>query len=110
MMKLTLAALAFALSAPLQATPFLTSDPYPPSGPQPTEFLVSVDSAPDTVSPPVNRPGGKVLLHDLAGLTFGRHTVSVRARNATATSAPAALTFDLGIATPDGLIIVPVAP
>lgn len=74
-----------------QAAPFLVSDPYPPSGPQPDTFLLFVDgTAAPIVSPAVKSPDGSVTLkHDLAGLT-GQKSVKVRAKNAWGESADSA--------------------
>lgn len=46
------------------------------------------------------------LLYDLEGIQFGPHLASVKARNATTTSTAVTLQFDVGVDTPD-LIVVP---
>jgi len=64
-----------------------------------------------TIGAPVEtaEPDEAFLLYDLEGITFGTHIVSVKAQNDTSTSTAATLSFDVGVETPD-LIIIPGAP
>lgn len=64
-----------------------------------------------TIGSPVEtvEPDEAFLLFDLQGIQFGTHTASVKAQNATSTSAAATVVFDVGIATPQ-LIVIPGAP
>lgn len=108
--KYLLATFSMLVCMPADAAPFLTCDPYGPSAPQPTTFLLSMDGAAEIMVPAVDAApatAGKTLRYDLAGVPFGRHRVVVKAKNASATSAAATLTFDVGLATPEGMIIVP---
>lgn len=94
------------------AEPFVTCDPYPSTAPQPTTFLIKLDASTiDIVSPAVDAvpaTAGKRLLYDIGTIPFGNHSVTVRAKNATATSVPSAVfLFGVGIATPGGLIVIP---
>jgi hypothetical protein len=61
--------------------PYLISDPYPSSGPQPDEFMVTIDGSPPVVSlaQPV-ADGGKRLHYDVGSVAIGTHNVSVLAR------------------------------
>lgn len=104
-----LAAIAITFPAAVMAAPWLACDPYPASQPQPTQFLLSFDGAPEITVPAEESPNaaGKWLHYDLAGISFGRHTVNVKATNGAMVSSGASLTFDTGIATPSGLIILP---
>lgn len=79
--------LAVSLAMPVFccAAPFLVSDPYPKSGPQPTEFEVS--SSQPKFSVPVERvPGGTVRLRlDLSRFPDGEQVIEIRAVNTTKT-------------------------
>ena len=91
------------------ATPFLMCDPYPNTGPQPTEFIVNVSgiTAP-IVTPAVDVTGGKVLKLDLGPLNLvGPKTVTAKARNAYGESALSApFSFTAGApAVPSGLTL-----
>lgn len=52
-MKLPIMIAASLVSLSIQAAPFVVSDPYPSSGPQPTEFVITVSgqSAPVIIAP-----------------------------------------------------------
>jgi hypothetical protein len=71
------------------AAPFLTCDPYPPTGAQPTEFVVTITGVSQPIiTPAVNVTGGKVMMLDLEPLNLtGERTFTVRARNAYGQSA-----------------------
>jgi hypothetical protein len=63
--------------------PYLISDPYPSSGPQPDEFIVTIDGSPGVSSPAqVVESGGKRLHYDVGSVSVGPHNVSVLARMA----------------------------
>jgi hypothetical protein len=85
--SLFLAALLFPFAA--AAAPFLTCDPYPPTGAQPTEFVVTITGvAQPIVTPAVVVTGGKTMRLDLGPLNLtGERTFTVRARNAYGQSA-----------------------
>lgn len=117
MTKLLTFAFGFALGSALgivQAAPFLTGDPYPPTAPQPDTFLITVSTT--TTTPPtsvtslaVKNPDGSVVLKwDLAGVGAGLQTVRVRAKNAWGESVDSApFTFTAGKpATASGLRLV----
>lgn len=57
----------------------------------------------------VTRADEAFLLYDLAALVFGHHDAVVKAQNSTITGSAATLGFDLGIETPN-LIVVPASP
>lgn len=87
-------------SVTVGASPFLTCDPYPATGQQPTEFVVTVSGvANPLVSPAVDVTGGKALRLDLGPLNLtGAHTVTAKARNAWGESAASApFTFTAGV-------------
>jgi hypothetical protein len=68
----------------VQAAPFLTCDPYPSTGLQPSEFVVTVSgvTAP-IVTPAVAVTGGVAMRLDLGPLNLsGAKTVTAKARNA----------------------------
>ena len=78
--------IALLFAGPASAAPFLVCDPYPPSGPQPTEFVISIAGQPDPVIVPATATSdGVALKWDLAG-RVGPHTVTVKARNDTSES------------------------
>jgi hypothetical protein len=58
------------------ASPFLVCDPYSPAD-QVTNFQVTIDAAAPVDSAPVNN----ALKYDLANISFGSHTVKVKACN-----------------------------
>ena len=96
----------FALaSMPIYAAPFVVSDPYPTSGPQPTEFVISVSgqSAP-VIVPATSTAQGVMLKWDVAGIS-GSKTITAKARNAWGESAATPpFTFTAGTpATPSGI-------
>jgi len=75
------------------AAPFLVCAPYPDTGPQPTEFVVTLGTQTITVPATPSDPGepeGVWMKWDLAGLNPGKHTVTVKARNAWGESADSA--------------------
>lgn len=106
-MKRALAGWLFLVSGAAAAAPFLTCDPYPSTGQQPTEFVVTVSGiATPIVSPAVDVTGGKALRLDLGPLNLsGSKTVTAKARNAWGESAASApFAFTAGIpAVPGGL-------
>jgi uncharacterized RDD family membrane protein YckC len=85
------AALAALLLFPfaVSAAPFLTCDPYPPTGAQPTEFVVTISGvAQPVITPAVAVTGGKAMMLDLGPLNLnGERTFTARARNAYGQSA-----------------------
>ncbi len=74
-------------SMPTYAAPFVVSDPYPSSGPQPTEFVITVSgqSAP-VIVPATSTAQGVMLKWDVAGIS-GSKTITAKARNAWGESA-----------------------
>lgn len=91
------------------AAPFLMCDPYPNTGPQPTEFVVNISGivAP-IVTPAVDVTGGKALRLDLGPLNLvGAKTVTAKARNSYGESANSApFSFTAGVpAVPSGLTL-----
>ena len=80
--------LALGLVVGAHASPFLTADPYPASGPLPDEFILSFNGQADVVVPArINADGSRDLWYDLAPLIgSGQRTVTARARNAESTS------------------------
>jgi len=96
----------FALaSMPIYAAPFVVSDPYPSSGPQPTEFVITVSgqSAP-VIVPATSTAQGVMLKWDVAGIS-GSKTITAKARNAWGESAVSSpFTFTAGMpAAPSGI-------
>lgn len=94
-------------SGAVSAAPFLTCDPYPATGQQPTEFVVTIAglTAP-VVTPAVDVTGGKALRLDLGPLNLsGSKTITAKARNAWGESAASApFTFTAGVpGVPGGL-------
>jgi len=74
----------------------------------------SVSGGAGTFGAPVEtkEPDEAFLLYDLEGTVgevFGIHTYSVKAQNATSTSEAATGSFDVGVQTPD-VIVIPAAP
>ena len=97
-MKVSLMGCAF--SATAMAAPFLVCDPYPATGQQPTEFVVTLSGlATPIVSPAVDVTGGKALKLDLGPLNLaGSRTVTAKARNAWGESAASPpFTFTAGV-------------
>lgn len=72
----------------------------------------SVTGGVGTISAPVAGalPTSVALAFDLGGLPFGTYNFSVRAQNATATTLPGTTTFEIGVATPEGLHVLPELP
>ena len=96
----------FALaSMAIYAAPFVVSDPYPSSGPQPTEFVITVSgqSAP-VIVPATSTAQGVMLKWDVAGIS-GSKTITAKARNAWGESAATPpFTFTAGTpAAPTGI-------
>ncbi len=92
-------------SFPIYASPFLVSDPYPASGPQPTEFVISVSGTQTPVVVPATAtPQGVILKWDVAGVS-GSKTLTAKARNAWGESAATPpFTFTAGTpAVPTGI-------
>ncbi len=80
-----------ALCSTANAAPFLVCDPYPSSGPQPTEFLVTVGTAAPVTVPATRQTDGSVILkRDVAGIGTGAKTVTAKAKNAWGESAASA--------------------
>lgn len=65
------------------AAPFLVCDPYPATGQQPTEFVVTISGLPaPIITPAVETPKGKAMKLDLGPLNLsGSRTMTARARN-----------------------------
>lgn len=73
------------------AAPFLVSDPYPATGPQPDQFLVTVGTAaPVTVPATKNADGTAYLKWDVGSIGTGPKTVTAKAKNAWGESAASA--------------------
>ena len=86
-------------SAPIYAAPFVVSDPYPSSGPQPTEFVITVSGTQTpVVIPATATPQGVILKWDVAGMS-GSKTITAKARNPWGESA-ASLPFTFTAGTP----------
>lgn len=101
------AGLLLLASGAVSAAPFLVCDPYPATGQQPTEFVVTVSGiTTPIVSPAVDVAGGKALRLDLGPLNLtGSRTATAKARNQwgeSAASAPLAFTAGAPLA-PGGL-------
>lgn len=104
MKRLGLLALAL-FSGGALAAPFLVCDPYPATGQQPTEFVVTVSGIADPiVTPAVDVTGGKALRLDLGPLNLsGSKTVTAKARNLWGESADSApLAFSAGTSSAPG--------
>jgi hypothetical protein len=91
------------------ASPWLICDPYPNTGPQPTEFVVNISgiTAP-IVTPAVDVTGGKAMKLDLGPLNLvGAKTVTAKARSPYGESANSApFSFTAGApASPTGLTL-----
>lgn len=78
-----------ALSMDVIASPYLICDPYPATGQQPTEFVVTISGiANPIVTPAVDVTGGKAMRLDLGPLNLtGAKTATAKARNAWGESA-----------------------
>jgi hypothetical protein len=76
MKKIILIGLFCLFPAVCYASPFLVCDPYSPAD-QVTNFQVTIDTAAPVDSAPVNN----ALKYDLANISFGSHTVKVKACN-----------------------------
>lgn len=104
-MKLPIMIAASLVSLSIQAAPFVVSDPYPSSGPQPTEFVITVSgqSAP-VIVPATSTAQGTILKWDVSGIT-GSKTITAKARNAWGESAASGpFTFTAGTpAVPSGI-------
>ena len=61
------------------AAPFLVCDPYPSTVAQPTHFILIIDGGSPIRSTPQTTPEGVRLYYDLATISPGTHTVSVKA-------------------------------
>ncbi|MCU0806392.1 MAG: hypothetical protein MUC53_00110 [Candidatus Contendobacter sp.] len=101
------AGLLLLASGAVSAAPFLVCDPYPTTGQQPTEFVVTMSGiANPIISPAVDVTGGKALRLDLGPLNLtGSRTVTAKARNPwgeSASSVPLAFTAGAPVA-PGGL-------
>ena len=96
----------FALASfPIYAAPFVVSDPYPSSGPQPTEFVISVSGTQTPVIIPATAtPQGAILKWDVSGVS-GSKTITAKARNPWGESAATPpFTFTAGTpAAPTGI-------
>ncbi len=105
-------ALATVLALPFigaLAAPFLTCDPYPATGPQPTEFVITVGTAaPITVAATKEADGDVALKWDV-GTQTGSKTLTVKAKNAWGESAATApFSFVAGVpAAAAGMRLVP---
>lgn len=95
------------LPASVLAAPFLVCDPYPATGQQPTDFIVTISGiANPVVSPAIDVTGGKALHLDLGPLNLtGSRTVTAKARNQWGESASSSpFTFTAGVpGTPGGI-------
>ena len=96
----------FALASfPIYAAPFVVSDPYPPDGPQPTEFVISVSGTQvPVIIPATTTPQGAILKWDVAAVK-GSKTITAKARNPWGESAATPpFTFTAGTpAAPTGI-------
>lgn len=96
-MKLPIMIAALLMPLSIQAAPFVVSDPYPSSGPQPTEFVITVSgqSSP-VIVPATSTAQGVMLKWDVAGIS-GSKTITAQARNAWGESAASGpFTFTAG--------------
>lgn len=96
---------AVVLPGMAQASPFLLCDPYPASAGV-DNFSVVIDGKPAVASTPLAlADGSEKCHHDLAGLSNGQHTATVKACNqwgCSASSAP--FVFSVGVpSVPTGL-------
>jgi len=90
---------------PVYAAPFVISSPYPPDGPQPTEFVVTVSGrSASVIVPATSTAQGAILKWDVAGIS-GSTTITAKARNAWGESAASGpFTFTAGTpAVPSGI-------
>jgi len=104
-MKLPIMIAASLMSLSIQAAPFIVSDPYPSTGPQPDEFVITVSGQTDpVVVPATSTTQGAMLKWDVAGIS-GSKTITAKARNAWGEStASGPFTFTAGTpATPSGI-------
>lgn len=75
---------AITMTTTVEAAPFLVSDPYPASGPQPDSFTVQVNAgAPTVVTPLTDASGNKSLKFDLGSVAIpvGSFSVTVTANS-----------------------------
>ena len=96
--------------------PFLSCSVYPAGPNQPTEFEVYMDGAiTPSITPALAVTGGVRLNYDLASISIGNHTVTVKGaksdpywgRITSSSSSPFAFVRPSGISTPIGINIVP---
>lgn len=104
-----LSVILFALiTASAAASPYIVSDPYPSSAPQPTEFVITVagQTTPIVVNA-ITGSEGVYLKWDISNLT-GTKTITVKARNAWGESADSLpFVFTVGVPkTPTGIKLV----
>src|SRR5512147_3260936 len=107
-----LLALALFLPTFAVAAPFLVSDPWPATDPQPDacSYTEPPSSTPRPLALNVNTAGQKFIRSDLAGTTNGAHTFVITCSNALwgLASAPVNFTFTAAAPTaPAGLRIAP---
>lgn len=104
-----LAVLVFMLAAPCYAAPFLISDPWPASDPQPATCTAAVESgAPIPLTLIDAAPGSKQLKHDVGGVAKGAHNWTISCANAFGASASVPFAFAAGApGAPAGLRLVP---
>ena len=81
-LKTSILILAIILSAAMAwgAGPYVVCDPYPNTTTQPTDFGVIVDGGAEIISPAQTLgDASRRLYFDIAGITSGSHTMSVKA-------------------------------
>lgn len=90
MKRIALIASLATASLTATAAPFLVCDPYPPSGPQPTEFVIAIGTAAPITVPATRESDGDVILKWDVGTQTGSKTLTVKAKNAWGESAVSA--------------------
>ena len=93
------------------ASPFIVCDPYPVGVSQPDQFILTIDAGSPITSPAETLADGtKRLKYDLAGISTGTHSVTVKARidlwGLESTSVPFSLEKPSVAASPAGLKLV----
>lgn len=109
MKKIAIATVLATASAGSIAAPFLVCDPYPATGPQPTDFVITVGTAAPITVPAFKEADGDVILKWDVGTLTGAKTLTVKAKNSWGESAATApFSFVAGAPGPAaGMRLVP---
>ena len=101
----------FLISSIAFASPFLICDPYPVGASQPDQFVLVIDAgSPITSLAETLVDGAKRLKYDLAGISTGSHSVTVKARidlwGLESTAVPFSFTKPAAAVAPSGIGLI----